>query len=294
MRSSQGAALSVCAVVVTYNPRPMFTENIVAVAAQVGHVVLVDNGSEGKSDPLFHELESGLGCKVIRNYQNLGIAVALNLGVRYAIEIGSEWVCTLDQDSRVSDGFILKALEAYQQADRREMIALLAPRYKDRDSGVELRLKRAVNGEILTAMTSGSMIPLNVMQELGFFDESLYIDAVDIEFCLRARRKGMLILQSSAVLLHSLGRTKYYHLFGLRFGVTNHSAGRRYYMTRNRLRLLMRYVADWPWIWRESKTMLLDAVKIVLAEDNKWSKLRSMAAGTADALNGKMGKTFEL
>lgn len=288
-------AQSVCAVIVTYKPRPTVIENIGAIAPQVGQVVVVDNGfSGGETEQHLQELETRLGCKVIRNHQNLGIAVALNLGVKYAIEAGSNWVCTFDQDSRVRDGFILKMLEAYQQAPQPERVAVLAPSCVDHESGVNLRMKRAGNGEILFAMTSGSMMPTSAFQKLGFFDESLYIDAVDIEFCLRARRKGMVILQSPAVLLHSLGQTTYYHFLGLRFGVTNHSAGRRYYMTRNRLRLLSRYAADWPWVWQQVRELVLDTVKIVLVEDNKWNKFCAMAAGTADALSGRVGKQVEL
>ncbi len=287
-------AQSVCAVFVTYNSRPAFVENILAVAAQVGHVVVVDNGSSGETEQHLRELETRPDCTVIRNRQNLGISVALNLGVKYAIEAGFDWVCTFDQDSQVRDGFIASMLEAYQNAPHREKIALVTPSYVDRESGMNVRLKRARNGEILTAMTSGSMMPSSVIQKLGYFDETLYMDAVDIEFCLRARRKGLLILQSPAVLLHSLGRTRYYRLLGLRFGVTNHSAGRRYYMTRNRLRLLIRYATDWPWMWRESGTMVLDAAKILLAEDNKWKKFGAMAAGTVDALTGRVGKQIEL
>jgi rhamnosyltransferase len=282
-------------VIVTTNPHPTFVDNIIAVAAQVGHVVVVDNGSSGGTQQLLQELETGMGCKVIRNRQNLGIAASLNRGIKYAIEAKCDWVFTFDEDSRVSDGFILQMLETYRQAPHPEKVALIAPSYVDRESGVNERLKRAGNGEILAAMSSGSAIPSSTILKLGFLDESHYMDAADTEFCLRARRKGMLILQSSAVLFHSLGRTKYYRFLGMRFGVTNHSAGRRYYMTRNRLRLLMRYAAaDWAWTWRESRSMLLDAVKIVLAEDNKWRKFRAMIAGTADALSGKVGKQIEL
>jgi rhamnosyltransferase len=287
-------AQSVCAIVVTFNPQATLIENIVALASQVGDVVVVDNGSSGKTDHFLRELETRLSCKVIRNRQNLGIAVALNLGVKYAVEAGFDWVCTFDQDSCVCSGFISTMLQAYQQAQNPQNVALLAPLYVDRESGGKVQLKRAGDGEILTAMTSGSLIPLCVICRLGFFDESLYIDAVDIEFCLRARREGMVILQSTAVLLHSLGRTKYYRFLGLRFGVTNHSVGRRYYMTRNRLRLLFLYRADWPWSWRESMTMLSDAAKIVLAEEDKWKKFRAMASGVVDALSGRVGKQVEL
>jgi rhamnosyltransferase len=294
MSTRLSEAHSVCAVIVTYNPQATLIDNIVAVASQVGGVVVVDNGSSEETEHLLHELETRLSCQVIRNHQNLGIAAALNLGVKYAVEAGFDWVCTFDQDSRAGDGFISTMLQAYKQALNPENVALVAPSYVDRKSGGKVRLKRASDGEILTAMTSGSMIPLCAIHKLGFFDESLYIDAVDIEFCLRARRVGMVILQSPAVLLHSLGRTKYYRVFGLRIGVTNHSAGRRYYMTRNRLRLLFLYRTDWPWTWRESMTMLSDAVKIMLAEDNKWRKFRAMAAGAADALSGRVGKQVEL
>lgn len=287
-------AHTVCAVIITYNPRPTFVDNIVNVAAQVNHVVIVDNGSCCGTEPYLQQLETHLDCKVIRNPQNLGIAHALNLGIKHALETGYHWVCTFDQDSQVCDGFVSTMFQAYTSAPNPEKIALIAPSYVDRKSGTEMRLKQARNGQILTAMTSGSMVPLTAIRKLGLFDESLYMDAVDIEFCLRARREGMLILQSPAVLVHSLGETSYYQLFGLRFGVTNHRASRRYYMTRNRLRLLMRYATDWPWIWRESRTMLLDAVKILLAEDNKYRKFRAMASGIADACRGKLGKQIEL
>lgn len=287
-------AQAVCAVMVTYNPRATFIENIAAVAAQVGHVVVVDNGSSGETEQHLQELDTRPGCTVIRNRQNLGIAAALNLGVNHAIEAGCDWIATFDQDSRVSDGFISQMLETYQQAPHPEKIAVIAPTCVDRESGNRIRMLRSSNGEVLLAMTSGSMMPSSAIRDIGRFDESLFMDYVDVEFCLRARQKGMLILQSPAILLHSLGRITFHSFFGLVFGVTNHSAGRRYYITRNRLRLLMRYAADWPWTWRESRAMFFDSAKIVLMEDNKWKKLRAVAAGTADALLGHMGKQIEL
>jgi rhamnosyltransferase len=281
-------------VFVTYNPRPAFVENILAVAAQVGYVVVVDNGSSGETEQYLRELETRPDCKVIRNHQNLGIAAALNLGVKFATEAGFDWVCTFDQDSRVCEEFFSKTLAAYQHAPHPEKIAIITPLYVDRETGINLRLRRGRGGEILTTLTSGSMMPSSVIRKLGLFDETLYIDAVDTEFCLRARQSGLLILQSPAVLLHSLGRTTYHRVFGIRFGTTNHSPGRHYYITRNRMRLLARYVADWPWVWREIRGMLFDDAKIILVENNKWRKFRCMAAGAADALTGKFGKQIEL
>jgi rhamnosyltransferase len=284
----------VCAVVITYNPDATFIENIAAVAPQVSHIVLVDNGSSSDTEKHLQALEARQDCTVIRNRQNLGIAAALNLGVKYAIQHEFDWIATFDQDSRISDRFISQMLETYQQALHPEKVALIAPSYVDQESGVNGALVRVSNGEILHTMTSGSVMPSSSIRKLGTFDESLYMDYVDVEFCLRARRQGLQILQSPAALFHSLGRITHHRFFGRGFGTTNHSAGRRYYITRNRLRLLLRYAADWSWLWREIKMMLAEAVKIALVEDNKWRKFRAMVAGTVDALSGKMGKRIEL
>jgi rhamnosyltransferase len=293
MTNSTISSQSVCAVVVTYNPGPSFVGNVEALAAQGAEIVLVDNGSGSETEEHLHELETNLGYKVIRNRQNLGIAAALNMGVNYAMESGFDWISTFDQDSCVCEEFFWKMLETYRQAPHSEKIALITPRYVDRETGIDLRLRRA-GGEILTTLTSGSMMPASAIRKLGLFEESLYIDAVDTEFCLRARRNGMLILQSPAVLLHSLGHTTYHHFLGLHFGTTNHSPGRHYYITRNRLRLLSRYATDWPWFWREIRGMIFDDAKIMLVEPNKWGKFRAMAAGAGDALSGRFGKQIEL
>jgi rhamnosyltransferase len=121
----------VCAVVVTYNPHPTFTGNIEALGAQVHHIVVVDNGSSGGPEQLLQTLETRQDCTLIRNHQNLGIAAALNLGVKYAIDAGFNWVATFDQDSRVSDGFISQMLQTYRQASHPGRIALIAPTYVD-------------------------------------------------------------------------------------------------------------------------------------------------------------------
>jgi rhamnosyltransferase len=284
----------VCAVVVTYNPSPLFVENVAALSTQVDRIVVVDNGSSSETEVHLGGVESRYGCKVIRNHQNLGIAAALNIGVKYATEAGCDWVVTFDQDSRVSDGFISLMLETYRQAPHPEKIAIVAPSYVDRESRVRRKVLRASNGDVLITMSSGSMMPVSAIQSVGAFDESLYIDYVDTDFCLRARRKGLLILQSPAVLFHSLGRTTYHRLFGRNFYVTNHSAGRRYYITRNRLRLLARYRMDRSWARRECREILTENVAVLLVEDHKWQKVRAIIQGAVDALRGKTGERIEL
>src|SRR5690348_16312036 len=120
-------AQTICAVFVTYKPRAEFIDNIVNVAPHVDHVVVVDNGSSTETEQRLREFGMRSGCTVIRNVENLGIARALNLGVKYALESEYDWVCTFDQDSQVSDGFISKMLDTYQQAPDPKSVAIIAP-----------------------------------------------------------------------------------------------------------------------------------------------------------------------
>jgi rhamnosyltransferase len=269
-------------------------KNIRDVLTQVDGLVAVDNGSSDAELEPVREASRNLGFHLIENGDNLGIAEALNQGVRWARSGGFDWVATFDQDARISDDFTANMLETYRENSNREKVAIVAPHYVDRESGIQGTSMRTDSAGILATMTSGSMMPVSAIERLGLFDESLFMDYVDIEFCLRARRKGMRILESQAIIYHVLGRTTYHRFCGLSFAVTNHSAARRYYITRNRLRLLARYIMDWSWAWRESKALLSETIKIIMVENAKWEKFRAIAAGAADALTGKVGKHAEL
>lgn len=283
-------AQSVYAVVVTYHPNPAMVDNLSAIYSQVDGMVVVDNGSNPDAIERLRTAGKDLGFQLIENGENLGIAEALNQGVRQAIMKGYPWVILFDQDSKVTERFVERMLKTHQESPSSKTAVIIAPVYVDADTGVRGCLMRSRRGEILTTMTSGSLISTQVFNDASLFDANFFIDYVDIEFCLRLRRQGMSILQSPAELFHSLGRSSNHRLLGLRFCATNHSAERRYYMTRNRLVLMARYASDFPWLWRESKSFISELVKIALVEEDRTSKLRAVAAGISDAVRGKWGK----
>src|SRR5258708_4061614 len=73
-----------CAVVVTYFPDEKLLDRLQKIQQQVDRVVVVDNGSSGESAESLRTAEQKLHLEVIRNAENLGIATALNQGVRQA------------------------------------------------------------------------------------------------------------------------------------------------------------------------------------------------------------------
>jgi rhamnosyltransferase len=269
--------------------------NIAALRSQVNSIVVVDNGSSEQSLAMLRGGRSKYDFELIENGCNLGVAAALNVGVREVKARGCFWAALFDQDSRVEPGFIDFALEAFEAASNPPQIGIVCPVYLDSQTGMSLPILRSKKGEILAAMTSGSLIPVNLFDQLGSFNEPLFVDYVDIEFCLRCRRAGYHIIQSQrAILQHSQGHIIQHRLLGCWFASTNHSAARRYYITRNRLWVLRRFLGDWAWSRKEARALITETIKLLLVERDRLNKLRSITLGMLDAAGGRLGYRCEL
>jgi rhamnosyltransferase len=286
---------SVCAVVVSYNPPSDILKNIAVLRPQVESVVVVDNGSSEQSLAMLRAGRYQCDFELIENGRNLGVAAALNIGVREVKVKGCVWAACFDQDSTVEAGFIDFMLQAFEDAPSPSQVGIVCPACIDKQTGMAMPIPRSRCGEILSAMTSGSLIPVKLFDKLGTFHEPLFIDYVDIEFCLRSRRAGYTIVQSPrAILYHSLGRITRHRLLGRQFASTNHSAARRYYIARNRLWVVGRFLGDWSWSANEARFMILETMKIALVEQDRLKKLKNTVLGLTDALRGRLGKRFDL
>lgn len=266
--------------------------NLSTIRAQVSALVVVDNGSgKDELDPL--RVASGaLGFELIENGDNLGIAEALNQGIRWAKSKGFPWVILFDQDSNLTSEFVNQMFTAWEAHPSRERVGSIHPKYVDPDTSVESPIRRAPDGGPVVSMTSGALMPTWVFDKLGWFATDYFIDEVDTEYCYRIRAAGYLIADSrKAVLLHHTGHPKRLTFLGFGFGPTNHSATRRYYMSRNRIVLYRKYFRVFPrWVLYSMNVSLRDMIKCVLAEQDRARKLHNILLGTWDGLIGRMGK----
>ena len=88
-----------CSVIVTYNPDDSLINNVRRIASFSYKVIIVDNGSN-EVDALFRSLQAEISnLRVVVNASNLGIAKALNIGIKSALEFAPKWIFTFDQDS---------------------------------------------------------------------------------------------------------------------------------------------------------------------------------------------------
>ena len=266
------------ALVVTYFPDDEVADNIAAIAREFGDVIVVDNGSPQGSTASFRTLP---GVDFVALDANHGVAAALNLGFERAVQRGETWVVSFDQDSRPISGFALALATSRAGMGDAAVIganiveAAMAGDYTWLRPGkrCEWLFERVPCSsedllDVSMVVTSGALTSVEVWRELGGFDESLFIDFVDTDFCLRVRATGRRIgVSNGAVLHHKLGQRERREIFGFVFHPTHHPAFRHYFIARNRVSMLSRHGIREP----------------------HWLKLKAMVLGTWDGLRGRSG-----
>lgn len=292
---------ALCAVIVTFHPGPGVQEVIAAAQAQVPAVVLVDNGSTPE-ELKFLEPPGAAGRVVLhRNAENLGHAAALNQGCRLAARQGFTWVLLLDQDSVLAPRLVEGLCRAFAAYPAPERVALISANYwADQPPplpGHSIRGTLAgypppppagssAAGEepwipMVATLTSGTAARLQVIRELGGFAEELFIDFVDIEYCLRARRQGYAVLATRALLMGHAPGSPSRHRFLSRQPLTlNYGPIRLYYQYRNPIFVTRHYAWREPrylaqmW-WHKARCLVL----IALFETQKTKKFRAVLRG---------------
>lgn len=291
--------MSCCAIIVTFHPNAGITENIAALRGQVDEIIIVDNGSGYDSKELLGQLARQPDVSIIYNQENLGIAAALNTGVKLAKAAGHDWIATFDQDSKVTPGMTSMMMKAYESYPEKEKVASLSPRYRHKvtrkvygnslDSPDKEVLPYA---EVLVVMTSGNLIKASIFDVVGYFNEALFIDNVDSEFCLRCSVLGYKILEvKDAILEHSIGHPTQHKFLWKTPTTSNHSALRRYYIARNSIYTYRKFMFTHPmWVLKAAYGLLQVVIVLVLFEAGRKQKLAAIFRGVMHGLSGRMGK----
>lgn len=192
--------MRVIACVITYEPdRDLLRSNLEAVLDQVERVVLVDNASSS-----FDAIASRLDPRVVllRQRSNLGLSRAMNAAAAEARRLGAEAVLMLDQDSVVATGLV-ESLERHLADD--DDLAIVAARMIDRNLSRAGDYARGLQ-VVQASITSGSLVRVRDWDEVDGWDERLFIDYVDFDFCLRLRMlERKIAIDHDTALDHAIG-----------------------------------------------------------------------------------------
>lgn len=279
------------AVIVTYNVGIEFVDKIEVLKNYVDKIVVVDNGSNSNTLKILKSLKDTIILTELN--ENKGIAYALNRGIEQGVRDGYEWILTLDHDSIVEKDMVSNMLKTYSAIDDKEKdkIVMITPIHiEEKKYNKELVSKNNAWKYVLTEITSGALTKASYYKN-NIYDEDLFIDLVDHDYCLNINKQGYKIIQvESAILIHNLGESVQRNILGMKVTPTNHNALRRYYMARNRFFIWNKYKDDFPeWIAKDKKRFISELAKVILFENNKVEKIKMTITGIKDYKKGIRG-----
>ena len=280
---------SVTVVIPTFAPSDALLELVSGLSgqAEVSRIIISDDASPVTADPVLRTAAQLEGVEVIRHNKNAGIARGLNDGLAAAVEAGNSTLLTLDQDSRIPQGYVsalMTELHSHESLwSESAAIGVIAPAVVNDASGDLHYPSRDEDGVLVTeeVIQSGSLWMVPALQKVGGFDESLGIDAVDAAACLRLREAGYLVALAADVSLeHNLGDSRQVNILGRSVMITNHSPARRATMMRNRLRLAPAEFKQSPkHAFRTLRRVGVNSTLGVLTGDDRWAKAKGSLSG---------------
>jgi len=297
--------LKVCAVVVSFFPDvAMLQRLLVATVPQVDAMVIIDNGASADTfDNFRSHVESGK-VVILKQSRNIGVAAAFNCGIIWARNKGFSHVLLLDQDSEPTEGMVSDLVRALAVSSVGRRIAAVGPRFHDvREDRYApfVRIGFPFNHKIYSTgqdglvdcdflISSGTLIPLTALDEIGAMDEGLFIDNVDLEWGFRALAKGYaLIGVCTTTMHHCLGRSRLQLPFCLGHIVV-HDPIRLYYIMRNRLLLYRLWHVPTVWIAQDVPRLAVKFLLFSLLIRPRLRNVRLMLAGLRDGLLGRCGR----
>lgn len=217
--------------------------------------------------------------------KNMGLSYAYNTMCTWGTDNGFDFLLILDQDSIFVNDDIKRMVTFIEKFEGRERIGIFSPavlfeHMKNQTPKEEFEEKEWV-------ISSGSFINLDIYHLTQGFDNFLFIDRVDDDYCRMIRRAGYKIIQYNLVILNqTLGTTK--KIFGRK--ISEHSAMRVYYMSRNRLYIYNKYYRLPKRIILSISSTVNHVSRIVIYESNKTEKLLALTKGIKDFWNYKFIK----
>jgi GT2 family glycosyltransferase len=262
--------------------------------------IVVDNGSRDGTSEAVHAGHPEV--PVLRQAQNLGFAEGNNIGIRYALDLGADYVFLLNNDTTIAVDAIALCVHAARRypgagalcpliyfADQPNLIwfagALFDPRrahsgrmlgYREVDKGqfdASMETDRAAGAAVL--------LPRHVLERVGLLDSGLFFLYEDVDWSLRARNAGHPIFV--------VPEAKVWHRVSASSG-GEHSSTIAYYDTRNHLVICGRHA---PLNCRSALRRELGILAVHLAgarrARRRFAYVRAVVQGWRDGRQGRMG-----
>lgn len=296
---------SIAAVVVGYNPDiPVLDDLLVSLSSQVCLLILVDNG--GSESFLMDRPDVKASVRYLSLQGNKGLGAALNAGFQMAVSEGIPYMVTFDQDSHASPDLIEKLESAMKYAKSRdERCIAVSPAFYDRRDGKKIAFPfyQSVDGVIKPVftsddphglvnadalITSGMFVDTQAWKEGITYDEGMFVDFTDTEWCFRVRDRGYRLYGCLNIEMgHALSDAPPVKIFGLSF--FRYSPIRRYFFFRNTVAVCRMPHTPSCWKKRLSAALLLRFGVNLLIDKDRLRSFKMMVRGIRHGFRNSLG-----
>lgn len=265
------------AICVVFNPIVEdFLDNLKRYAPFFQELIVIDNSNHINYD-LLHQLIPIENVTYVPLEKNEGIGRAQNIAMGYLSNFIDK-ICFFDQDSWASEEDLNEVTTLLSMHSTYGLLAL--------STEYSLHLDKSRIIEVDEVISSGSIILREVFEHLGGFDEDLFIDFVDYEFCWRMRKAGYRIgIVAGTQLTHQVNSPQIYkHTISAPF--------RDYYVFRNAIVLLKQNR-----VFNRSNYVVGLLIKRIVFEfvfnRKKIKRMGFINRGIYDGIKGKDGELIE-
>lgn len=290
----------VIGVLITYQPYlKNFTKILNSITSQVFKLVIIDNASDNYLK--LSEIIGGYSnIEFVSLSENIGLASAQNKGISMAKNLDATHVVFFDQDSMLNDGLVDELIRAENKLINQGVkVAAVGPLFYDPDTKITFPAtvfsgpfikKIFINDQPVNAtfiIASGCMVRCCILDKVGYMRDELFIDYIDVEWCLRAKSLGYSVyISPNTQMAHSIGDGRL-SLFGRTISV--HSAMRRYFLVRNIFFMLRLPYVPFGYKLRESIFNVLRCIIGIISSDNKFVYLKYVVQALHDGAVGQFG-----
>lgn len=292
------------AVVLSWNGREdtlRCLDSLARVREPAIRVVCVDNGSTDGSAAAVRERHPKV--HLIENGANLGFSGGNNVGLRWALEQGAEWMVLVNNDAVVADdafaGFAAVAAEHPRAgalagklylADRSDRIWFAGQRYlawlgySGRARGLGRRDSERYSRVVPTDRAAGALMAVSrpAVGRAGLLETDLFAYAEDVEWSLRIREAGFEVLFAP-------GARAWHGVAGSTGGGA--STHNLYYGTRNNIVVCERHhPLPGPLSALRRGVVLSTFTAHALGRPNRRNALAAVREGYRDARAGRLGE----
>ena len=302
--------LSVASVTIAFNAASVLPRQLDALLQQtrpLQEIVVVDNGSTDGTSRLLAERFPQV--KILRLPETIGVGGGVAGGLAYAARgKRHDWVWTFDEDSVPNDDALEILLDGVASlSDLDGGLGMVAPLPVHRETGnyylplfwrdgfvkptAELLAQPIWFADLV--ISSGCMVRGDLVEKIGLPRADFFLDFIDFEYCLRARRNGYKIaVITRSQLAHEIGSARKVRFLGQPRVWSEHAPWREYYKSRN-----ITYAAWWLHPSFRAKRFVIQflarhACGLLLFGSNKGTCLKRMFQGFWDGRLATLGIRF--